>query len=165
MTMIYLTAFPPQSSASSLPRLTTVLNAEADNVWVSEMSLSSPSSGAHRLAPRWQERRTWLERRSGTLAEGCPGSNEAPSSQGVILHAGREWLELTDLLEQLIPCHCKAQPSTNHNPNLLQEGGRDADVLLHESGTHHGLTQDFKPRRGIPFPDRLGNLSFCCQLK
>ena len=35
MTMIYLTAFPPQSSTSSLPRLTTVLNAEADNMWVS----------------------------------------------------------------------------------------------------------------------------------
>lgn len=35
MTMIYLTAFPPQSSASLLPRLTSVLNADADTVWVS----------------------------------------------------------------------------------------------------------------------------------
>ena len=30
-------------------------------------------------------------------------------------------------VELLIPCDCKAQPNTNHNPDVLQKGRSDKD--------------------------------------
>lgn len=63
--MIYLTASPLQSSASSLLGLTIVLET------IPEMSLSSPS--AHRESKAWPQGRNF-----GTLGKGWPCSKEAP---------------------------------------------------------------------------------------
>lgn len=68
------------------------------------------------------------------------------------------------MLAQLIACDCKAQPSTNHNPNLLQEGGTWTE-RHHESRTNLDMAVDFKPRRGLSFLDRLDNLSFSLSIK
>lgn len=147
--MIYLTAFPPQSSACLLPQLTAVLNADADNMWVSWNKPGLPLAGSAQAGSKVAGRENPSERRFGTSAKGCPHSTEVPLSQGLILHAGGQ---------RVIPCNCKAQPSTSHSPNLLQEG----EMLTkqhRENGTNHDIAENFKPRRGVPFLERLGNLS------
>lgn len=68
MAVIYLTASPPQSSASSLPRLATVLDA------VPEMSLSSPSQGERSPAPGeefWHVSKGMARFKGGTFVPGC----------------------------------------------------------------------------------------------
>lgn len=108
-----------------------------------------------RRAPRQQKRRTRLERRLGTLAKGCPGSHE-----GIILHTGGQWLELTDALAQLIPCDCKARPSTNHNPNLPQEGGTDVDRATPSDWDKPCHGTGFQTEERGPFSRQIGQFIF-----